>query len=443
MHGQHENQALLRPETYLSLIDSFDRTIYETLILYRECYQEWRDVCEKVSSIEQRSRDRAQRLDILSWQTQEIAAAHLAVGEDDDLEKKIRILANAEKIAHAANRAYGLLSNGMKDSGGIMGLLAEVKHELEVIMRYDKTLEAQLSIVTDALYQIEEVGMEMREYCDGLEFEPEQLAEFQDRVDIIHKLKKKYGATIEEILTYYDQSMNEIAAINNSDEDAAKLILVREELEQRLNNLATKLDNSRKGAASQMSREIQRHLVYLGMPDAKIDIRVLRRPEYNINGCNMVEILFSANAGETPKLLQKVASGGELSRIALAIKTVCASRDQIGVIVFDEIDAGVGGKTAQMVGERIAMVASWKQVLCITHLPQIACMADSHIYIEKQVQDDRTRTIIRTLKENDRLVELARMISGSDTTELGVENAAQMIKSSQIKKEKWKKEAQA
>lgn len=443
MHGQHENQALLRPETYLSLIDSFDKKIYDTLASYRKVYQEWLGVCDKLAGIEKRSRDRVQRLDILSWQTQEIAAANLVAGEDIDLEKKIRILANAEKIAHAASRAYELLSKGVKDSGGIIGLLAEMKRELEVITRYDKTLVTQLNIVTDVLYQLEEVGMEMREYCDGLEFNPKQLAEFQDRIDIIDKLKKKYGTTIEEILEYYEQSMAEIAAINSSDEDAAKLILIKEKLEQKLEALATELDSIRNIVACQMSREIQGHLVYLGMPDAKIDIRVLRRPEYNINGCNIVEILFSANAGETPKFLQKVASGGELSRIALAIKTVCASRDNIGVIVFDEIDAGVGGKTAQMVGERIAMVASCKQVLCITHLPQIACMADSHIYIEKQVQDDRTRTIIRTLKKNERLIELARMISGCDTTELGIENAAQMIKSAQIKKEKWKKEAQA
>jgi DNA repair protein RecN (Recombination protein N) len=443
MHGQHENQALLRPETYISLIDSFSKEVHGKIVLYRQVYREWQEICNKLADMEQKSRDRMQRLDMLSWQTQEIAAANLTAGEDAVLEGKIRVLANAEKISHAANRAYGLLSKGFKDSGGVTGFLAEIKRELELIVRFDPAMEAQLHTVTDVLYQLEEVSIDLREYCDNVDFNPGQLAEFQDRMDVIRKLQKKYGTTIEEILDYYNQSMDEISAITHFDEDTAKLISAREKLKQKLETLAEELDILRNTAARQMSGEIQEHLFSLGMPNAKIDIHVVRKSEYNLNGCNSVEILFSANAGEKPRFLQKIASGGELSRIALAIKTVCASRDHIGVIIFDEIDAGVGGNTAQMIGERIAMVAACKQVLCITHLPQIACMADSHIYIEKKVEDNRTRTIIKSLKNDERLVEVARMVSGSDTTRLGIENAAQMIRSAQEKKEKWKKEAQS
>lgn len=443
MHGQHENQALLRPEAYLAMLDALDGKTRTTLEQYRKHYNQWLEVTKELSVLERSSRERAQRIDMLTWQTKEIHGVALRRNEEEELEQQIVVLANAEKIANAVNRAYLLLDQGSSGLSGVLPALADVKRELEVAARYDQRLEGQLAGVNNALYQLEESCMDLRVYGDEIEFDPGQLATLQERMDVIYKLKKKYGATIDDILEYYNQAVIELAEINNYDQTFANLSKKQGQLEEVLTQIGNELDSLRRKNSQELSKQVCGHLADLGMNNAIFMIEVQTIPQFTPNGRNEVLFLFSANPGEQPKLLHKIASGGELSRIALAIKTVCAARDAVGIMVFDEIDAGIGGQAGHMVAAKVARVASARQVLCITHLPQIACMADRHIYIRKQVDGERTNTILSVLSKEEQLIELTRMISGNDITQIAVDNAKEMFESATLKKEKWKNKTQA
>jgi DNA repair protein RecN (Recombination protein N) len=439
MHGQHENQTLLKPETHLALVDSLDGAIKDKLDAYRGLYNEWTKLCTELAGTETDSRERAQRLDMLEWQTKEIAAAALKAGEEEELEQTISLLTNAEKIAEAVGKAYLLFNEGSRGNGGVLSALSEIKRELESAARYDANLSTALVTITDALYQLEEAAGDLRNYNDNFEYEPQRLAQMQDRMDVIHKAKKKYGATVDEVLSYYEKAVAELSAISNHEERLAELEAKKAAAEKQLSQAADELDELRRKAASRVSKEICRHLADLGMPKAILDIAVNKSSKFNAAGRNEVAMLFSANPGEAAKPLQKVASGGELSRIALAMKTVCLGRESVGTMVFDEVDSGVGGQTGQMVGEKIALVSRGKQVLCITHLPQIAAMADCHLYVEKKIVGERTTTAVKLLNPEEHLVEVTRMISGDNVTKTALDNAAEMIAAAQQKKSKMVK----
>ncbi len=441
MHGQHENQALLKPEVHLALTDTFAADIKPKLDEYRQAYKTWLKLKTELTGLTQDSRERLQREEMLAWQTQEIAAAALVPGEEEKLESQVKVLANAEKITKAISRSYMLLSQGNKGFSGIVSCLADIKLELELAARYDQAIEQQLAVVTESLYQLEETMSELRNYQENIDFNPAKLAKLEDRLDIIYKLKKKYGATVDDILQYYEQASSELTAITNYDERLSQLEQEEHSLSLKVEQLADELDSRRRAAGLELAKQISVHLADLGMPKAQLLVTVKRNQQYTANGANDVYFLFSANPGEEPKVLHKIASGGELSRIALAIKTVCSERDETATMVFDEVDAGIGGQTAQKVAEKIARIAAFdKQVLCITHLPQIASMADCHIYIEKIVEEERTRTQVTTLNLDAQITELARMASG-EITKLSMDNAAQMLENSKKKKENWKNKA--
>lgn len=440
MHGQHQNQSLLRPETQRLLLDSFSTELKAKLELYRTVYDKWLAISRELTASESKSRERAQRLDMLKWQTDEIAAASLRPGEDSELAAQIKVLANAEKITASLHQAYSILNDGGKGHGAVIGGLAQIKRELETVVRYNSKFETQLTVITDALYQLEDCSRELRNDYESLEFNPQRLASLQARLELIDKLAKKYGPSTQDILDYYQQAQQELISMAGYDDLLDALGRQKDELERNLSGLARELTLLRTTNAAVLAEEIEQHLIHLGMPKAKLQIAVTDTGRFTAAGCNEISFLFSANAGEEPQAVHKVASGGELSRLALAIKTVCAARDNVGTMVFDEIDSGIGGQTAQMVAERIVMVAAAKQVLCITHLPQIAAMADAHIYLEKQADDERTITKIRCLTKAEQLTELARMLSGT-VTDLALDNAAQMLQFALNKKEKWKNKA--
>lgn len=443
MHGQHENQALLRPEVHLALTDTFAPEISPKLEEYQHAYRKWHKTKAELASLTQDSRERLQREEMLSWQTQEIATANLTVDEEAKLESQITILANAEKITNAVSRSYMLLSQGNKGFSGVVSCLADIKRDLEMAVRYDTAINAQLAVVTEALYQLEETMGELRDYRENIDFNPARLAKLEERLDVIHKLKKKYGATVEDILAYYEQATAELATITNFDERLSQLEQAEASLASEVAKLAEVLTSLRQTAGQEMAWQISAHLADLGMPKAKFLVDVNQSQHYTANGANDVVFLFSANLGEEPKLLQKIASGGELSRIALAIKTVCSEREETPTMVFDEVDAGIGGQTAQKIAEKIAGIAiADKQVLCITHLPQIAAMADCHIYIAKVIEEERTMTRVTILTPDSQRTELARMASG-EITQLSRDNAAQMLEMATIKKANWKNKAQA
>ena len=429
MHGQHENQALLRPESYIDLLDGSDAHIAERLARYRESFAAWRQTAEKIAAVNKDERQRVQRIDMLKWQVNEIEAARLRDTEEEELPRQVTLLTNAEKISASVGAAWNCLSEGGRQSKSALDLLQECRRNLENAARFDGGLVSYAQQISELLVQLEDMVPGLRDYLDQVEFDPIKLAKLQERMDLIYRLKQKYGTTVSEVLAYGGNAREELATLERHDEVLQDLRKLLVQQEQKMATLADELSAQRVKAAEIMSQLIGVHLRDLGMPGGRFVVQVVSNEHYSSSGRDSVRFEFSANPGEELRLLAKVASGGELSRVALAIKTVCARNDGAQVMVFDEIDSGVGGHTARKVAEKIGQVASQKQVLCITHLPQIASMADCHIHIEKRVLENRTQTFVKKLSPEERLFELARMIGGDPITKAGLENAAEMVQS--------------
>ena len=438
IHGQNENLALLKEESQFALLDNYDPDLTEALAAYRQTYGLWKGKKQEHAEKEQSAREYAQRLDMLRWQDKEISEAELKENEDEELEAEIRKLSHAEKIAGFVEESYNLLDVGMGNGSAVLTAVAKVKKNLEDMSRYDDNLANTYTMVEEAYISLQEAAGELRDYGESLEFQPAKLDKLQNRMDVIDRLCRKYGATIADVLEHQQKVQQELMDIENYDEDMARLEREIAALEEKLRQKAEHLTNLRQRAAGELASAIGGQLVALGMPQAAFHIRVEPAEKYLGNGADTVAMYFSANPGEEEKLLSKVASGGELSRIALAIKTVAASRDSsVPSMVFDEIDTGIGGRTAQMVAERIALVAQYKQVLCITHLPQIACMADNHLYIAKTSAGDSTVTQVRPLSVRERISEIARMASGVDVTTASLDNAKEMVSHAKLTKQKF------
>lgn len=441
IHGQNENLALLKEENQFHLLDGYAPDVSEALAAYECVYREWREKKKAYAEKQQASREYAQRLDMLHWQDKEISEANLRPGEDEQLEADIRKLSHAEKIVGSVEESYQLLEGGGGNGLGVLPALSQVKKDLEEIGRFDDALANAQKMVEEAYISLQEASYELRDYGESVEFSPERLDQLQSRMDVIYRLCKKYGATLEDVLAHQAKVEQELTEIENYDEDIAALEKEIAALEEKLGQKADALTKLRTAAAQDLSSAIEEQLFALGMPKARFHIRVEQAEDYDANGRDDVAMFFSANPGEAEKPLQKVASGGELSRIALAIKTVASSRDSsVPSMVFDEIDTGIGGRTAQMVAERIALVAQYKQVLCITHLPQIACMADAHLYISKRTVEGTTATQIRPLSERERISEIARMASGADMTTASLDNAREMVSHAKMKKDAFKRD---
>lgn len=442
IHGQNENLALLKEENQFHLLDGYDPDVAEALAAYTCAYREWREKKKAYDEKQQASREYAQRLDMLHWQDKEISEANLKAGEDEALETEIRKLSHAEKIVGSIEESYELLEGGGGSGLGVLPALSQVKKDLEDISRFDDALANAQKMVEEAYISLQEASYELRDYGESVEFSPARLDQLQSRMDVIYRLCKKYGATLSDVLAHQEKVERELSEIENYDEDIAALEKEIAALEKELGKKAAALTELRRAAAKDLSSAIEEQLFALGMPKAQLAIRVEPAADYGPRGRDEVAMFFSANPGEAEKPLQRVASGGELSRIALAIKTVASSRDSsVPSMVFDEIDTGIGGRTAQMVAERIALVAQYKQVLCITHLPQIACMADAHLYISKRTEEGTTATQIRPLSERERISEIARMASGADMTTASLDNAREMVSHAKMKKDAFRREA--
>ena len=442
IHGQNENLALLKEENQFHLLDGYDPDVAEALAAYTCAYREWREKKKAYDEKQQASREYAQRLDMLHWQDKEISEANLKAGEDEALETEIRKLSHAEKIVGSIEESYELLEGGGGSGLGVLPALSQVKKDLEDISRFDDALANAQKMVEEAYISLQEASYELRDYGESVEFSPARLDQLQSRMDVIYRLCKKYGATLDDVLAHQEKVERELSEIENYDEDIAALEKEIAALEKELGKKAAALTELRRAAAKDLSSAIEEQLFALGMPKAQLAIRVEPAADYGPRGRDEVAMFFSANPGEAEKPLQRVASGGELSRIALAIKTVASSRDSsVPSMVFDEIDTGIGGRTAQMVAERIALVAQYKQVLCITHLPQIACMADAHLYISKRTEEGTTATQIRPLSERERISEIARMASGADMTTASLDNAREMVSHAKMKKDAFRREA--
>ncbi|WP_288311777.1 DNA repair protein RecN [uncultured Selenomonas sp.] len=436
IHGQNQNLALLKEASQYDLLDRENPSIGQALAAYRKAYAAWMERKQAYAKKEMDAREYAQRVDMLRWQNQEIEDAQLKEGEDEALEEEIRKLSHAEKIADYVKESYDLLDSDARNSLAVLSALSQIKKNLEDMSRFDASLANAQKIVDEAFVSLQEAAYEIRDYGEAMDFSPQRLDQLQRRMDTIDKLCKKYGATLADVLAYQQKVQAELASIENYDDDMEKLKASIREAEQEVHTCAERLTALRRQGAAILTEEIAGQLKSLGMPHAAFAIEIAAAGQFGPRGADLVQMTFSANEGEAPKPLAKVASGGELSRIALAIKAVSASRDRsVPSMVFDEIDTGIGGRTAQMVAERIALVAKYKQVLCITHLPQIASMADVHLYIAKHAQEGHTVTEVIRLTEAQEVNEIARMASGSDVSAASLDNAREMLSHARSRKQ--------
>jgi len=436
IHGQHANQALLKPIKQLSLIDMYDGdAIQEQKEAYLEKYYQWLQIKQKLADSKINTQEMAQRLDMLKWQINEIENAKLTLDEDEKLESEIKVLANAEKISLLTQDTYKLLYEGENGKFAILSSLSQVRKDLENLAQYDENMAKVHQILDEAYFQIQDSADEIRSYGESIDYNPQKLDMMQSRLNDIDKLKRKYGNTIEEILNYLAKAKEELTYIENYDDNLAKLEQELSLLAKDVSQEALILHELRQKSAKALEMAIMKELASLSMADAKLVINLTLNDDFTENGADEVEILFSANLGEDLKSLAKIVSGGELSRIALALKTITAKKDDIDLMVFDEVDTGVGGKTAQMMAEKIARIALYRQVICITHLPQIAAMADAHFYISKETKNNKTFTTIDEINYDAKLAEIARMSSGIDLTQASLENAEEMLTNARKRKE--------
>ena len=424
IHGQHENQALLKPEAARLVTDAFGgATLQAALTAYQKDYALYVKANKTLAQLQQDNEEQDLLMDRYAWEINEITKANLVVGEEEGLEAEARLLQNSERIIRSVNAAYEQLDA----EDAVLARLARVRDELVYAARYDERLQSLAEVVDSAWINLDDCRSELADYLSRSDFNEERAAEVQQRLDTIYRLHKKYGGSTEAVLAYLESTQAKLAQLQNI---AAALEKAQHELTQatkRLQVTAAALTKERERSAAALSQSITTHIHDLAMPNGRLEIAITSLERFTTTGRDAVRFLFSGNLGEPLNDLEKVASGGELSRIALAMKTVLMHTTQVGTMVFDEIDTGVGGVTAQKMAEKIAAIATVGQVLCITHLPQIAAFADNHIYIEKKSAEGRTATVLTVLDYNQRLQELVRMTAGVSTSRAALESATELL----------------
>ena len=424
IHGQHENQALLKPEAARLVTDAFGgATLQAALTAYQKDYELYVKANKTLAQLQQDNEEQDLLMDRYAWEINEITKANLVVGEEEGLEAEARLLQNSERIIRSVNAAYEQLD----DEDAVLARLARVRDELVYAARYDERLQSLAEVVDSAWINLDDCRSELADYLSRSDFNEERATEVQQRLDTIYRLHKKYGGSTEAVLAYLESTQAKLAQLQNI---AAALEKAQHELTQatkRLQVTAAALTKERERSAAALSQSITTHIHDLAMPNGSFKIAITPLERFTTTGRDAVRFLFSGNLGEPLNDLEKVASGGELSRIALAMKTVLMHTTQVGTMVFDEIDTGVGGVTAQKMAEKIAAIATVGQVLCITHLPQIAAFADNHIYIEKKSAEGRTATVLTVLDYNQRLQELVRMTAGVSTSRAALESATELL----------------
>lgn len=434
MHGQHQNQALYNRENHLEFLDLFGKEeIKKEYEIYKKCYKEYNEIKRKIFKLNDHKSDmEVQReKDLLKFQINEIEAANLNIDEYEELKSRKEILENGEKIFSSLSETYQLLHAGQFNSEDQVGNASNL---LSSVSKYDKEIEKIEETANNVLYEIQELSRSIRVYLDGIDFDPNTLNEIQERLYVINNLRRKYGDTIEEILEYYEKIQERLDDIENREEKNLKLQKELSLKADELNVCAENLSSVRKELAKKLEDNLLKELCTLNMKNTKFKVN-FKKIEYNEKGNDDIEFLVSFNLGEDVNPLYKVASGGEMSRFMLAFKSILSDVDKIETLIFDEIDTGISGRAAQTVGEKLSAISKEKQVICITHLPQIASFADEHFYIEKNVENKRTYTSIERLDRSLKKNEIARLISGTIITEKTVEHADEILEiADEIKK---------
>ena len=426
IHGQHDSAALFDEDNHLQLLDAFAVNA-PLLDSYSETYRQVTALRKQIDAMTMDEGEKLRRMETLQYQIQEIEQAELEAGEDEELEQRRKLLQNAEKLSRSLNEAVEAVYGG-DDTDGAVSLLDTASREMSRIARYDDSLAALQARLSDLMYQVQDVAMELRTAQDTFAYSEQELDRIEERLDIIHRLRRKYGASCADILAYLDKAKEELDRIEFADDHLEKLKKKLAQAEAEATSAALKLRQSREKAADVLSERILQELFQLDMPRVQFECRFTEIP-LGPNGADAVAFYMSANAGEVLKPLNKVASGGELARIMLALKNVLAEQDQVQTLVFDEVDTGVSGRAAQKVAEKLRSVARNKQVLCVTHLPQIAALAHTHLLISKGERKGRTYTTVTPLDLEGRKAELARIIGGAAITETTLKSAEEMLRS--------------
>ncbi len=431
IHGQHEGQLLLDEDRHLDYLDSFGN-LSGDLLDYQNSYTTVAQLRKEISALQMDEAERERRIDSLNYQISELERANLKSGEEEILLSRRDLLRNAERIIDAVQGAYYALS-GDEDSQGAVALIGDAEYALSSVRRVNDELNSLAEKATELRVAADDIAELVRDLRDSFAFSPGELDEVESRLDVIFRLRKKYGNTVDEMLEYLDNCRRELEQIQDSDDALAKLEQKLAKAKRDALKKGEVLSEHRKEAAAQLQDRIQIELAQLDMPKVRFSAQFTPKEcldGMDITGMDQVRFLMSANVGEDLKPIARIASGGELARIMLALKSVLAENDNIGTLIFDEVDTGVSGRAARKVAEKMANIASNKQVLCVTHLPQIAAMADTHFSVEKGERDGRTFTSVERLSFEQRKEELARLTGGTAVTQIQLESAGQLLEES-------------
>jgi DNA repair protein RecN (Recombination protein N) len=429
IHGQHDQQQLFSSAVQREMLDAFSGTVLavETASLYRQ----WRAAQSELDELDRNAQEKLRLADLWSFQAKEIEAVNPQPGEDAELENERRVLRNVVRLEEAANSAYNALYDAEDSASAQLRIVAK---RIDELARIDEGAAQIAATLQPATIAVDEAAHALRGYLSKLEADPARLDEIESRLNTLEKLKRKYGTSIEEVLAFFEDARRQLAAVEHSSERRDSLNKQTAALAAQFESTALKLTEARTDAARKLAKRVEQELSSLAMEKTRVEIRVTPAP-WSESGADAVEFLISPNAGEEVKPLDRIASGGELSRVALALKTCTApskaSKHAPRTLVFDEIDAGVGGSAAEAVGRRLKKLAATAQVLCVTHLPQIAGFADHHYSVEKQTVKGRTLAAIEELTPAGRTREIGRMLSGERVTPEALRHAEQLLKSSE------------
>jgi DNA repair protein RecN (Recombination protein N) len=423
IHGQTDNLSLLRASAQLLLLDAFGGLDAERQAV-AERVGELRRARRERESLQRDERELARTLDLLRFQADEIEAAKLQAGEDDELASERELLVNASRLIELGETAYAALYEGADEVRPAVELLGQAADALAELARVDPTQEALAGQVRDLALQAGELAREVRAYRDRVDVDPALLAQVEERLELLRTLKRKYGATIDEVVQFQARVSEQIVELENSESRVAELLAREAELDQAIGAIAEALSTKRRAAAERLSTRVEEELRFLNMASARFAIAIERAEQPDLTGFDRVEFQVAPNPGEPLRSLAKIASGGETARLMLALKAALAEVDDVPVLIFDEVDAGVGGRSGHVIGEKLAELSRNHQVLCVTHLPQVASYADAHFRIVKSVEGERTRTSVERLADDARIEELAAMLGG---TEHGVEQARALL----------------
>lgn len=430
LHGQHEHQTILLAKEQLNILDDFGGVLPLRKDL-AEHFRRYSELRVELESLINSEKERDHFIDLYQFQWQEITDARLQLDEEEQLEKEINLLNNAEKIFGLVNETYG---NLYEDEGAILSRLSKIKSNLSLLKEMDESITSVLELLQQGVVNLEEVNDHLRSYKDKVIFDPVKLDQLIERKELISQLKNKYGQTVREILTYQGKIEKELKELSSSAESKAGLAAKIPQSYQKSLSIAQKLSVQRHKAANRLESEIERQLKDLGL--AKLRFRVnfvalldeQSRPELSSLGIETIEFLISPNVGEDLKPLSQIVSGGEMSRIMLGLKTVLAESDKVPTLIFDEIDAGIGGSMAEIVGKKLSVLSAKHQIICVTHWPQIAGVAAAHFHVSKEIRNNRTYTKIEELQTKARVEELARMLGGESLTAISLKHAQELLK---------------